>query len=168
MATCLTFEVRRDRRIGARPARRMIDLGASRAWCQAVGPRLDRGVRPHVAHLARTPPSHGEVVDGLNLVRDLMGAHERRAADDPSSASNVVGRCQPRNLDPSGISVIDGQLSVRRSYGIRSCASTVWIGHCCVLGVVPVVSIFNPYSPSTQNEVHVTWSSLDFHSPGLT
>jgi hypothetical protein len=46
---CLTFEVRRDQRRGARPARPMICPTASRAWCHAVGPRLDRRVRPQVA-----------------------------------------------------------------------------------------------------------------------
>jgi hypothetical protein len=40
----LTFEVRRGRRQGARPARRMICPTASRAWWLAVGPRLDRRV----------------------------------------------------------------------------------------------------------------------------
>ena len=43
----LTFEVRRDLRQDARPARKMICLSASRAWRLAVGPRLDRRVRPH-------------------------------------------------------------------------------------------------------------------------
>jgi hypothetical protein len=43
----LTFEVRRDRREGARPGGGRIDNARSRAWCIAVGPRLDRGVRPH-------------------------------------------------------------------------------------------------------------------------
>src|SRR5882724_12417945 len=47
----LTFEVRRDRRWDARPARPMICLTASRAWRPAVGPRLDRGVRPRPAGL---------------------------------------------------------------------------------------------------------------------
>ena len=42
----LTFEVRRGGRWDARPARPMICLAASRAWWPAVGPRLDRGVRP--------------------------------------------------------------------------------------------------------------------------
>jgi len=43
----LTFEVRQDQREDARPAKRMIDRAASWAWWLAVGPRLDRGVRPH-------------------------------------------------------------------------------------------------------------------------
>jgi hypothetical protein len=41
------FEVRRDRRRSARPGGGMIDNARSRAWCFAVGPRLDRGVRRH-------------------------------------------------------------------------------------------------------------------------
>jgi len=45
----LTFELRRDQRHCARPARHMICLGASRAWCNAVGPRLGRRVRPRPA-----------------------------------------------------------------------------------------------------------------------
>ena len=49
LCVCLTFEVRRDRRCGARPARPMICPTASRAWCHAVGPRLDRGVRRQLA-----------------------------------------------------------------------------------------------------------------------
>ena len=44
----LTFEVRRDRRQSARPGGRMISLTWSRAWWFAVGPRLDRGVRPQM------------------------------------------------------------------------------------------------------------------------
>mgnify|MGYP003429087831 CR=1 FL=1 len=44
----LTFEVTRGRRVGARPARTKMYHTASRAWCQAVGPRVDRGVRPRV------------------------------------------------------------------------------------------------------------------------
>ena len=43
----LTFEVRRDRRQDARPARWMIASAASRAWWLAVGPRLERRVRRH-------------------------------------------------------------------------------------------------------------------------
>jgi hypothetical protein len=46
----LTFEVTRDRRIGARPAKPMMYHTASRAWCQAVGPRVDRGVRPRCGY----------------------------------------------------------------------------------------------------------------------
>ena len=42
----LTFELRRARRGGARPAGRMICLTWRRAWWLAVGPRLERGVRP--------------------------------------------------------------------------------------------------------------------------
>src|SRR5438034_1930719 len=41
----LTFELRRDRRYCAWPARRIMNQGASRAKCNAVGPRLERGVR---------------------------------------------------------------------------------------------------------------------------
>ena len=41
----LTFELRWDQRCGARPAKWMICLAASRAWCHAVGPRLERVVR---------------------------------------------------------------------------------------------------------------------------
>ena len=37
----LTFEVRRDRRWDARPARPMITNTVARAWWPAVGPRLD-------------------------------------------------------------------------------------------------------------------------------
>src|SRR5438876_5281546 len=47
---CLTFELRRDRRYCAWPARRIMYQGASRAKCNAVGPRLERGVRPHSLH----------------------------------------------------------------------------------------------------------------------
>ena len=43
----LTFEVTRDRRWGAWPARPMMKHTASRAKCPAAGPRVDRGVRPH-------------------------------------------------------------------------------------------------------------------------
>ena len=44
----LTFEVRWDRRQGARPglATMIPHNRQSRAWWLAVGPRLDRGVRP--------------------------------------------------------------------------------------------------------------------------
>jgi hypothetical protein len=41
----LTFELRRDRRCCAWPAKRIMYQGASRAKCNAVGPRLERGVR---------------------------------------------------------------------------------------------------------------------------
>src|SRR5213083_2184371 len=41
----LTFELRRDRRCCAWPARSIMYQGASRAKCNAVGPRLERGVR---------------------------------------------------------------------------------------------------------------------------
>src|SRR5947207_1561454 len=44
----LTFELRRDRRYCAWPARRIMYQGASRAKCNAVGPRLERGVRQRV------------------------------------------------------------------------------------------------------------------------
>src|SRR4030095_2522801 len=48
VASCgLTFELRRDRRCCAWPARRIMYQGASRAKCNAVGPRLERGVRRH-------------------------------------------------------------------------------------------------------------------------
>jgi len=43
----LTFEVRRGRRRGSPPAGGMIRTTRRRAGCLAVGPRLDRGVRPH-------------------------------------------------------------------------------------------------------------------------
>jgi len=46
--------VRRDRRWGARPARPMICPTASRAWYPAVGPRLDRRVRPRPGTTAWT------------------------------------------------------------------------------------------------------------------
>ena len=49
----LTFEVSWDRRCDARPARPMIDSAASRAWRHAVGPQLERGVRPRLAPLRR-------------------------------------------------------------------------------------------------------------------
>jgi hypothetical protein len=41
-----TFELSRDRRWDARPARPMMNNTASRAWWPAAGPRLERGVRP--------------------------------------------------------------------------------------------------------------------------
>ena len=41
------MELRREQRQDARPARRMICPTASRAWRLAVGPRLERRVRPH-------------------------------------------------------------------------------------------------------------------------
>jgi hypothetical protein len=48
----LTFEVRRDRRWDARPDGRIIDNTGRRAWWPAVGPRLDRGVRPQLGKSA--------------------------------------------------------------------------------------------------------------------
>jgi hypothetical protein len=50
----LTFELRRDRRYCAWPARRIMNQGALRAKCNAVGPRLQRGVRQ------RRPDARGE------------------------------------------------------------------------------------------------------------
>ena len=48
----LTFEVRRDRRRDARPRpQKMYTVPVAGAWWLAVGPRLDRGVRPHCAAL---------------------------------------------------------------------------------------------------------------------
>jgi hypothetical protein len=44
----LTFELRRDRRYCAWPAKRIMYQGALRAKCNAVGPRLERGVRPRL------------------------------------------------------------------------------------------------------------------------
>ncbi len=44
---CLTFELRRERRCGAWPARRMIRTTGSRAKCHAGASRLQRRVRPH-------------------------------------------------------------------------------------------------------------------------
>ena len=42
----LTFELRRDRRQGARPGPvKMYRVPPARAWWLAVGPRLERGVR---------------------------------------------------------------------------------------------------------------------------
>jgi hypothetical protein len=49
---CLTFELRRDRRYCAWPARRIMNQGASRAKCNAVGPRLERRVRQRREHAA--------------------------------------------------------------------------------------------------------------------
>jgi len=44
----LTFELRRDQRQDARPGPRiMYTVPVARAWWLAVGPRLERGVRPH-------------------------------------------------------------------------------------------------------------------------
>ena len=50
----LTFEVRRGRRRSAGPAGGMINSTRRRAWCFAVGPRLDRGVRPRSWREAHT------------------------------------------------------------------------------------------------------------------
>jgi len=47
---CLTFELRRERRDGTWPARRMIRMSASRAKCHAGASRLQRRVRPHPAN----------------------------------------------------------------------------------------------------------------------
>ncbi len=44
---CLTFELRRERRYGAWPARRMIRTTGSRAKCHAGASRLQRRVRRH-------------------------------------------------------------------------------------------------------------------------
>ena len=44
----LTFELRRDQREDARPDGGMISKAGRRAWRLAVGPRLERGVRPHM------------------------------------------------------------------------------------------------------------------------
>ena len=44
----LTFELRRDRRQDARPGlAEMYRVPPARAWWPAVGPRLERRVRPH-------------------------------------------------------------------------------------------------------------------------
>jgi hypothetical protein len=43
---CLTLELRRDRQRKTRPAGRIMHQGAPRAWSSAVGPRLQRRVRP--------------------------------------------------------------------------------------------------------------------------
>ena len=59
----LTFEVTRDRRVGAGPAGHMIGLGATRAWCQAVGPRVDRRVRPR--DLRNAAMADASTVDGI-------------------------------------------------------------------------------------------------------
>jgi len=48
---CLTFELRRERRDGAWPARPMIRTTASRAKCHAGASRLQRRVRRHCAAL---------------------------------------------------------------------------------------------------------------------
>ena len=57
LCVCLTFEVRRDRRRGARPGpQKMYTAPVARAWCPAVGPRLDRRVRPRPA---AAEPEHG-------------------------------------------------------------------------------------------------------------
>ena len=46
----LTFELRRDQRQDARPGPvKMYSVPPARAWWLAVGPRLERGVRPHRA-----------------------------------------------------------------------------------------------------------------------
>ena len=46
----LTFELRRDRRQDARPGpQKMYTVPVARAWWLAVGPRLERRVRPHLA-----------------------------------------------------------------------------------------------------------------------
>ena len=51
---CLTFEVRRDRRWDARPGpQKMYRVPPDRAWWSAVGPRLDRGVRPRLGLLCQ-------------------------------------------------------------------------------------------------------------------
>ena len=49
----LTFELRRDRRQDARPGPvKMYSVPPARAWWLAVGPRLERGVRPHWSYRA--------------------------------------------------------------------------------------------------------------------
>jgi hypothetical protein len=49
----LTFEVRRDRRQDAKPGPvKMYPVPPARAWWPAVGPRLDRRVRPHSSRAA--------------------------------------------------------------------------------------------------------------------
>ena len=56
----LTFEVRRDRRQDARPGLvKMYRVPPARAWWPAVGPRLDRRVRPHYAHGGLFPRLNG-------------------------------------------------------------------------------------------------------------
>src|SRR5438552_10596989 len=64
----LTLELRRDRRCCAWPARRMMYQGASRAKRNAVGPRLERRVRPRLAERCgpenETTPRHADGTDG--------------------------------------------------------------------------------------------------------
>ena len=43
------FELRRDRQQNVRPARWKMRQPTARAWCFAVGPRLERGVRHHAS-----------------------------------------------------------------------------------------------------------------------
>ena len=49
----LTFELSRERRCGAWPARPMISEAASRAKCHAGASRLERRVRPHFCYASK-------------------------------------------------------------------------------------------------------------------
>jgi len=60
----LTFELRRDRRQGARPGPvKMYSVPPARGWWLAVGPRLERGVRPRAPapRPGKSVPSPGEL-----------------------------------------------------------------------------------------------------------
>src|SRR5438552_486100 len=103
----LTFEVRRDRRYWARPARRMIDAWAARAWPNAVGPRLDRGVRPRLAGTdvaalgSKTAPalsSHdvrARRTDRLFQLRPLRRAMELAPAVPMNARRELAGEGKP-------------------------------------------------------------------------
>ena len=48
----LTFDISRHRQENARPALQMMTCTAARAWCFAVGARLDGGVRQRLSYAA--------------------------------------------------------------------------------------------------------------------
>ena len=64
----LTFEVRRDQWWGARPGpQTMYTVPVARAWCPAVGPRLDRRVRPHCGLRTRRSVRGGTWLSSLSI-----------------------------------------------------------------------------------------------------
>ena len=91
--------MRRDRRCCAWPAGRMMNQGGRRAKCNAVGPRLDRGVRPRWRLNVRLGADQRLAQQGPGAGRLRPAA--RRGPETPRGAgkTNTFGR-SPCEGDP--------------------------------------------------------------------
>ena len=137
----LTFELSRERRCGAWPARRMMTVSASRAKCHAGASRLQRRVRPQelranrsIGAPARTPRTRCPRVLRLLAVLWLSKVHcllPYRAARAPGQC-DVPRGAQLKEQDDHSLCVVRKVLR-RNQCARRSAPRTAC--QCCAVGV---------------------------------